>query len=132
MTLISLLLEDFFGICCYRIFLGIFIIWLKKSKETDKIFQTIELISNGADEIDMVMDYKALKGAYEEEDGDEQQSSYFNIEKEIKSIVNECHKNGVILKVIIECGELTLEQTTKAFYLTLAANLCQTRFIQVN
>lgn len=85
-----------------------------KSKESDKLFECIELISNGADEIDMVMDWEALKGAYEEEDGEDQESSYYNIEKEIKTIANECHKNGVILKVIIESSELTIEQVVKA------------------
>lgn len=84
------------------------------SKESDKLFQCIELISNGADEIDMVMDWKSLKKAYESEDGEDQQSSYYNIEKEIKNIANECHKNGVILKVIIESCELTIEQVVKA------------------
>lgn len=84
------------------------------SKQSDKLFECIELISNGADEIDMVMDWKSLKKAYEIEDSEEQQSSYYNIEKEIKNISNECHKNGVVLKVIIESGELTLEQVVKA------------------
>lgn len=84
------------------------------SKESDKLFQCIELISNGADEIDMVMDWKSLKKSYENEDNEDQQSSYYNIEKEIKNIANECHKNGVILKVIIESGELTIEQVVKA------------------
>ena len=84
------------------------------AKESDKLFQAIELISNGADEIDMVMDWQALKGAYEEEDGEDQESSYYHIEKEIKVVADECHKNGVILKVICESGELTIEQVAKA------------------
>jgi len=82
--------------------------------ESDKLLQTIELIANGVNEIDMVMDYNALKKAYVEEDGSLQKSTYEQIEKEIKVIANECHKNGVILKVIIESGELTVEQVTKA------------------
>lgn len=84
------------------------------AKENDKLFQCIELISNGVDEIDMVMDWQALKGAYEEEEGEDQESSYFNIEQEVKKISDECHKNGVIIKVIIESGELTIEQVSKA------------------
>jgi deoxyribose-phosphate aldolase len=93
-----------------------------KSKESDKLFETIELISNGADELNMVMDWEALKGAYEEEDGEDQESSYYHIEDEIRTIAQECHKNGIILKVIIESGELTIEQVTKACQLVANAN----------
>ena len=82
--------------------------------QSDKLIQTNELIANGVNEIDMVMDYNALKKAYVEEDGTLQKSTYDQIEQEIRTIANECHKNGVILKVIMESGELTLEQVTKA------------------
>lgn len=82
--------------------------------ESDKLLQTTEIISNGVNEIDMVMDYKLLKKAYVEEDGELQKSTYDQIEQEIRTIANECHKNGVILKVIIESGELTIEQVTKS------------------
>lgn len=82
--------------------------------ESEKLLQTTELIINGVNEIDMVMDYKLLKKAYTEEDDELQKSTYEQIEQEIRTISNECHKNGIILKVIIESGELTLEQVTKA------------------
>jgi len=82
--------------------------------QSEKLLQTTELIVDGVNEIDMVMNYKLLKKAYVEEDSDIQKSTYEQIEQEIRTISNECHKNGVILKVIIESGELTLEQVTKS------------------
>lgn len=84
-----------------------------KSNITENLNDAIKLISNGVDEIDMVMDYESFKKAYKSTDEDSKVSTYNNIEKEIKVIADECHKNGTILKVIIESGLLTIEEITK-------------------
>jgi deoxyribose-phosphate aldolase len=98
------------------------------STESEKLKETIRLISAGVDEIDMVMDYKALKKAYVETDNDVKESSYSQIEKKIRTISNECHKNGTTIKVIVESGELTLEELTKAceFVTSAGADFIQT------
>lgn len=80
------------------------------SPTKDKLSMAIELIADGAEEIDMVMDYKKLKKAYKEEDEETKKSLLDQIENDIVKVANECHKNGVLLKVIIESGLLTLEE----------------------
>ena len=80
---------------------------------SNKLLQANELISNGVNEIDMVMDYGLFKKAYLKGDKDLQKSLYEKIENEINIISNECHKNGVILKIIIETSELTIDQISK-------------------
>jgi deoxyribose-phosphate aldolase len=80
------------------------------SKERDNIMDTIKMISNGVDEIDMVIDYKYIKKAYLEEDENDKENMYNQVEEQIRKIANECHKNGVILKAIIEAGVLTYEE----------------------
>jgi len=79
-------------------------------KSSEKINETIKIISDGADEIDMVINIDNFKKAYSQEDEELKNSSYISIENEIKDVANECHKNGVLLKVIIESGELSLEE----------------------
>ena len=80
------------------------------SKDIDKISMAIEAISDGTDEIDMVMWYKGVKDAYLEEDEENKQSMLDSVEKDVRGIANECHKNGIVLKVIIESGLLTSEE----------------------
>ena len=80
------------------------------SKDVDKISMAIEAISDGTDEIDMVLWWQGIKDAYAEEDEDSKQSILSAVEKDVRGIANECHKNGIILKVIIESGMLTLEE----------------------
>lgn len=76
-------------------------------------------IIDGADEIDMVMNYKLLKKASKIEDEEERNDELEIIRKEISDIARLCHGiNSVTLKVIIESGELTLEQTK------LACDIC--------
>lgn len=84
-------------------------------KTQDKIKETQQCISNGASEIDMVMNWKLLQKwsieTNEEKKKDLEQKLYYDIRK----IADICHgSNSVILKVIIESGELTLEQIKKA------------------
>jgi len=81
-------------------------------KSSEKLNETIKIISDGADEIDMVIDLDYFKKAYAQEDQELKESSYISLEDEIKDIANECHKNGVMLKVVIESGILSLEELT--------------------
>ena len=73
-----------------------------------KVFETIDAISNGADEIDMVINISALI------DG-----RYDYVENEIKKIVEAA--NGKTVKVIIETCLLTEAQKRKACQLILSA-----------
>lgn len=84
------------------------------STENEKLTEAIEAMSDGADEIDMVMNYKDLKEAYINEDEEIKQSVYSKLEQEIRTVADECHKNAVILKVIVESELLTLEELSKA------------------
>lgn len=80
----------------------------------EKLSETINVISDGADEVDMVLNYNLLK----------EKNWYENINfltnEDVKPLVNECHKHmnksgeKVILKVIVESGLLNLWQTEKA------------------
>lgn len=81
-----------------------------KMKSSEKLNEAIKILSDGADEIDMVIDLDYFKKAYENDDEELKKSSYISLEEDIKEIANECHKNGAILKVIIESGELSLEE----------------------
>ncbi len=74
-----------------------------------KAFETGRAVSNGAQEIDMVINIGALK------DGNE---SY--VEKDIKGVVEAC-KGQAIIKVIIETCLLTKEEIIKACNLSKKA-----------
>ncbi len=75
-----------------------------------KEYQSIQAISDGTDEIDMVMNIgRFLSGDYE------------YVIEDIMSVVNVAHKNKVLVKVIQETGFLTLEQVAKACELSLKA-----------
>lgn len=103
------------------------------AKSSDNIKNTVSAISDGANGIEIVIDYKELKEANMlenilnskinkddvdkteiEEEKETIQSKYDKVEDKIKDVSDICHKNGVILKVIIEIGELNLEQIKKA------------------
>jgi len=64
-----------------------------------KIFETQQAIEDGADEMDVVINLIALRG-----------KAWSYLESEIKYIVQAIHKNGSLLKVIIESGILTNEE----------------------
>jgi deoxyribose-phosphate aldolase len=84
---------------------------MKKVKETD------EAITDGADEIDMVMNYKKLK-ELSYEDGEDYNDLYEEVLDDIRNVARICHKNGIILKVIIETEELNYNQ------IKLACDIC--------
>lgn len=64
-----------------------------------KVEETRKAISDGADEIDMVMNVAALKT------GDAE-----HVKKDIIAVLSEVRKGGKVLKVIIESGVLTDEE----------------------
>lgn len=84
------------------------------SNTSDKLTTVIESISDGTDEVNMVMFYQGVKDAYVEEDEETKKSLLDSVENDIREIANECHKNGIVLKVIIESGLLNLEETVIA------------------
>lgn len=85
----------------------------------EKISETKKAIANGADEIDMVLNYQRLK---EFSNNVPKIDSGMDMEwpcdkeliKEISSLVNICHKSDKILKVIVESGRLNAEETKKS------------------
>jgi len=81
-------------------------------KTIDKLKETENAIISGADEIDVVMNYKLLKKATLINDDEIRLQKLELVKKDIESITRLCHGiNSVIIKVIIESGDLTLEQT---------------------
>jgi deoxyribose-phosphate aldolase len=81
-----------------------------KDKTIKKLKETENAIINGADEIDMVMNYKLLKKI------NDNSTNNNKIIKELSDDINKisqlCHGiHSVTLKVIIESGVLTYEQT---------------------
>ena len=81
-----------------------------KMSINDKMTELIKLLSDGADEVDLSINIEEFKEAYENEDEEDKMTSYKIIENDIKKIADECHKNGVILKVIIESGVLSFDE----------------------
>jgi deoxyribose-phosphate aldolase len=86
-----------------------------------KISETNQVISNGADEVDMVLNYHELQGK------DHLYEVDYLVE-EVSSLVDICHssknKNGesIILKVIVESGVLTEGETKIATDICLEAD----------
>jgi len=84
-----------------------------------KVSETNQVISDGADEVDMVLNYHKIKG-----------NEFYELDylvEEVSSLVHICHsnknKNGdsIILKVIVESGLLTEEETKIATDICLEA-----------
>ena len=67
-----------------------------------KVFETKDAIENGADEIDYVINITELKA-----------KNYDYIKEEMESIVSECRKHNVIVKVILETCYLTKDEIKK-------------------
>lgn len=89
------------------------------NKIEQKVSETNQVISDGADEVDMVLNYHELQG-----------SEFYEVDylvEEVSSLVDICHsntnKNGepIILKVIVESGLLTEEETKVATDICLEA-----------
>ena len=73
-----------------------------------KVFETIDAVSNGADEIDMVINVGALKAGLDSE-----------VQEEIRQIKEACQ--GHILKVIIETCLLTDDEKVRACKIVTSA-----------
>lgn len=71
-----------------------------ESNVKQKINIIDETIVNGADEIDVVINYKLIK---DQEDNEE-------LESEIRSLSEYCHREGVTIMVIIEVGALNYQE----------------------
>jgi deoxyribose-phosphate aldolase len=84
-----------------------------------KIVETNQVIGDGADEVDMVLNYEKLQS--------EGESSYDYLVNDVKSLVDICHSNTnkdgepVILKVIVESGLLSEEETKTSTDICLEA-----------
>ena len=77
-----------------------------------KLFYTKEAMKNGADEIDLVMNYQLLKIGLINEPT-----------KNISAISEIVHKEGKILKVIIESGELNYDEIKIACDICIKSNV---------
>lgn len=76
----------------------------------EKITELLKIISDGADEVDMSIDIEEFKKAYVDDDDERKQQTYKKLEDEISDVAEECHKNGIVLKIIIECGILSFDE----------------------
>lgn len=84
-------------------------------KTQEKVVETQKAISNGADEIDMVMNWPLLHSWTKESDAEKKKDIEQKIYDDIRKVTEVCHgADSTVLKVIIESGELTLEQVKKA------------------
>jgi deoxyribose-phosphate aldolase len=86
----------------------------------EKSNETLKAIQDGADEIDMVLNYKLLKERWFENNVNENIHEY--LIKDIKTLSRICHDSDVILKVIVESGLLDIPQTNYVTKLCLEAD----------
>lgn len=75
-----------------------------------KVYEAQDALSNGADEIDMVMNIGQFKG-----------HEYDDVTADITRVAETVHGHGKILKVIIEAGFLDDDEIVKACQLAMAA-----------
>ena len=79
------------------------------SSSNIKINEVMGAIVNGVDEVEVVFNYKKLKNLVVLSDS-KYDDLYHELEDEILKISRICHKDGILLKVIIEIEELNYEQ----------------------
>lgn len=89
------------------------------SKEA-KIFECKKAIADGADDIDMVLNYQELIDTIQISDGTLQETEEILV-NEVKSLVDICRNAGKILKVIVESGRLNAEETKIATEICIEA-----------
>ena len=73
-----------------------------------KLAETKQAIVDGADEIDMVLDYKKIIKNWDGDSVDDETKEY--LLEDVTQLAEECHKNNITLKVIVESGLLDVEQ----------------------
>jgi deoxyribose-phosphate aldolase len=82
-----------------------------KSKINQKIDAIKNSITNGAKEVDVVIDYEMVKDNEEE------------LNNQIRNITEYCHKEGVIIKLVIEIGALNHQEMEKICNLCIDNNV---------
>lgn len=93
-----------------------------------KLNETIKVINDGADEVDMVLNYTLLKEYDDTIEYDEETDIDNNLIKEVNMLANKCHssknKNSepITLKVIVESGLLTEYETQIATHICINGN----------
>jgi deoxyribose-phosphate aldolase len=99
-----------------------------------KLAETKQVIADGADEVDMVLNYPLLKSLLDKlsniEEADEEYEKLINqlAHDDVAPLVDECHSNTnkdgdpITLKVIVESGLLTEDETQVATYICLEAD----------
>lgn len=80
------------------------------STTASKVLQAEECCSHGIDELDIVANYGWIRSGL-----------YAEVEADIKAVVDVCHKNNVIVKVIFETDALTVEQVKNATEAAISA-----------
>jgi len=79
------------------------------SNANNKSNAVMDTITDGADEVEVVFNFSKLKELIILKD-DDYDTLYNELSDEINDIARVSHKNGVVLKVIIEIEELNFEQ----------------------
>jgi len=83
------------------------------SSTKHKIGEIDKSIVNGADEIDVVLNYQLIK---DEEDVEK-------VENEIRELTEYCHREGTIIKLTIEIGALTYQEIEKICRMCIDSNV---------
>lgn len=79
----------------------------------NKINEIDETIINGANEIDVVINYKLIKNPEYHED----------LQEEIRKLSEYCHREGVVIKTIIEVGVLNYQEIEEICKMCVNANV---------
>lgn len=90
-----------------------------KDSLEDKYNETKIALKNGADEIDMVLNYNMIKKHWNDS---VTRDIHEYLKEDIRQLVGLCHANNSILKVIVESGRLSIPQTEYATYLCMREN----------
>lgn len=79
---------------------------------SEKIEEIEKALVNGADEIDIVIDYQLLKNTEDDE-----------LQEQLRKISEYVHKEGEIVKAIIEIGALDFQELEKICQMCVSANV---------
>jgi len=82
------------------------------SSSNEKIKEIDKSLVNGADEIDVVLNYKLIKD-----------KDYEKLEEEIRTITEYTHKEGKIVKFIIEVGVLSFQEIEAVCEICVKSNV---------
>jgi len=76
-----------------------------------KLSENKKALLDGADEIDMVLDYQRLLENWDDQTQSLDRKEHDYLIQDIKQLADICHKSKKILKVIVESGNLDIPQT---------------------